>query len=63
MPNEINSISNPRLRLEILSPAEIERIHSTTLDIMEKVVCGVVRILENHKDALPCAMPVPKVTH
>ena len=37
MPNEIKSISNPRLKLEILSPEEIDRIHHTTLDIVEKV--------------------------
>jgi trimethylamine--corrinoid protein Co-methyltransferase len=37
MPNDIKSISNPRLKLEILSPEEIDRIHLTTLDIVEKV--------------------------
>lgn len=40
MSNEIKSISNPNLKLEILSPEEIDRIHLTTLDIVEKVgVC------------------------
>jgi trimethylamine--corrinoid protein Co-methyltransferase len=37
MPKEIKSISDPRLKLDILSQGEIERIHSTTLDILEKV--------------------------
>jgi trimethylamine--corrinoid protein Co-methyltransferase len=37
MPGEIKSISNPRLKLEILSSSDIEQIHSTTLDILEKV--------------------------
>jgi len=37
MPSEIKSISNPRLNLNILSADDIERIHHTTLDIMENV--------------------------
>lgn len=31
------SITNPRLRLEILSPQDVERIHTATLDVIEKV--------------------------
>jgi trimethylamine--corrinoid protein Co-methyltransferase len=37
MPNSIKSISNPKLRLEILTPQEIKRIHDSTLRIIEKV--------------------------
>jgi len=37
MSNYIKSISNPNLKLEILSPEEIDRIHLTTLEIVEKV--------------------------
>lgn len=37
MPRKIKSVTNPRLRLEILSPQEIERIHTATLEIIEKV--------------------------
>jgi trimethylamine:corrinoid methyltransferase-like protein len=37
MANEIKSISNPRLRLEILSSDEIRRIHEATLWIIENV--------------------------
>ena len=37
MSNYIKSISNPNLKLEILSPEEIDRIHLTTLEIVGKV--------------------------
>ena len=37
MPKTIKSITNPKLRLEILTPAEIKKIHDATLWIIEKV--------------------------
>jgi trimethylamine--corrinoid protein Co-methyltransferase len=36
MPRKIKSVTNPRLRLEILSPQDIQRLHSATLSIIEK---------------------------
>jgi trimethylamine--corrinoid protein Co-methyltransferase len=33
----IKSITNPKLRLDILSPAEVQRIHDATLNIIENV--------------------------
>jgi trimethylamine--corrinoid protein Co-methyltransferase len=53
MPRKIKSVTNPRLRLEILSPQDIQRLHSATLSIIEKT--GVrfpspkaLRIWEEH---------------
>ena len=37
MTKHIKSISNPKLKLEILSPAEVRKIHDATLWIIEKV--------------------------
>jgi trimethylamine--corrinoid protein Co-methyltransferase len=37
MPKTIKSITNPKLRLEILTSAEIKKIHEATLWIIEKV--------------------------
>lgn len=37
MPKNIKSISNPKLKLEILTPAEVKKIHDATLWIIEKV--------------------------
>jgi trimethylamine---corrinoid protein Co-methyltransferase len=37
MPKTIKSITNPKLRLEILTPQEVEKIHAATLWIIEKV--------------------------
>jgi len=37
MTKNIKSITNPKLKLEILTPAEIRRIHEATLWIIEKV--------------------------
>jgi trimethylamine---corrinoid protein Co-methyltransferase len=37
MPKTIKSITNPKLHLEILTPQEVEKIHSATLWIIEKV--------------------------
>jgi trimethylamine--corrinoid protein Co-methyltransferase len=37
MSKTINSITNPKLRLEILTPAEVRRIHTATLNIIENV--------------------------
>ena len=37
MSGEIKSISNPTLRLEILSPQAVEQLHSATLDIIAEV--------------------------
>ncbi len=37
MSKTIKSITNPKLRLEVLSPAEVKRIHDATLHILEKV--------------------------
>ena len=37
MPKTIKSITNPKLRLEILTPQEVKRIHDATLWIIEKV--------------------------
>jgi trimethylamine--corrinoid protein Co-methyltransferase len=37
MPNEIKSITNPQLKLEILSPEDVNQIHNSTLDIIENV--------------------------
>ncbi len=37
MPRNIKSITNPKLKLEILTPAEVRRIHDATLWIIEKV--------------------------
>jgi trimethylamine--corrinoid protein Co-methyltransferase len=35
MAGKIKSISNPRLHLDILSPQDVERIHTATLDVIE----------------------------
>jgi trimethylamine--corrinoid protein Co-methyltransferase len=37
MTGNIKSISNPRLRLEILSRQDVERIHTASLDVIESV--------------------------
>lgn len=37
MPTPIKSITNPKLRLEILTPQEVKKIHEATLWIIEKV--------------------------
>jgi trimethylamine--corrinoid protein Co-methyltransferase len=37
MPKRIKSITNPKLRLEILTPREVNKIHDATLWIIEKV--------------------------
>ncbi len=37
MANEIRSITNPRLKLEILSPEDVRKIHEATLWIIENV--------------------------
>ncbi len=37
MAGKIKSISNPRLSLNILSPEQVQRIHTATLDIIENV--------------------------
>ena len=37
MVGSIKSIANPRLKLEILTPHDVERIHTATLDIIENV--------------------------
>lgn len=37
MTNKIRSITNPGLRLDILSPEDIDKIHSATLEILETV--------------------------
>lgn len=37
MPKNIKSITNPKLKLEILTPSEVEKIHDATLWIIEKV--------------------------
>ncbi len=37
MSNEIKSISNPRLRLDIFSPEDVQRIHEATLEIIESI--------------------------
>ena len=37
MPRNIKSISNPKLKLEILTPEEVRKIHDATLWIIEKV--------------------------
>jgi len=36
MPRKIKSITNPRLRLDLLSPEDISRLHSATLAIIER---------------------------
>lgn len=37
MSGQIKSVSNPRLSLNVLSPADVQRIHTTTLDVIESV--------------------------
>ncbi|MCL4298352.1 MAG: trimethylamine methyltransferase family protein [Anaerolineae bacterium] len=37
MSGQIKSITNPRLSLHILSPADVQRIHTATLDVIESV--------------------------
>ena len=37
MTNKIKSITNPRLSLDILSPEDVQRIHTATLDVIETV--------------------------
>jgi trimethylamine--corrinoid protein Co-methyltransferase len=37
MPKTIKSISNPKMRLEVLTPVEVKKIHDATLWIIEKV--------------------------
>ncbi len=36
MPKSIKSITNPKLHLDVLTPKEVKRIHSATLQIIEK---------------------------
>ena len=36
MPKAIKSITNPKLRLEVLTPEEVKKIHQATLSIIEK---------------------------
>ncbi len=35
MTGKIKSITNPKLSLDILTPEEIQRIHTATLDVIE----------------------------
>jgi trimethylamine--corrinoid protein Co-methyltransferase len=37
MTGKIKSITNPRLRLDVLSPEDVRRIHGATLDVIETV--------------------------
>jgi trimethylamine--corrinoid protein Co-methyltransferase len=37
MTKNIKSISSPKLKLEVLTPAEVQKIHDATLHIIEKV--------------------------
>ncbi|MGC8874057.1 MAG: trimethylamine methyltransferase family protein, partial [Chloroflexia bacterium] len=37
MPGRIRSICDPRLRLEVLRPEDVQRIHTATLDVIETV--------------------------
>lgn len=37
MSNKIKSITNPKLKLEILKPEEVTKIHESTLQVIEKV--------------------------
>ncbi len=37
MTGQIKSVTNPRLSLNILSPAEVQRIHTATLEVIESV--------------------------
>ena len=37
MSNQIQSISNPKLKLEVLSDANVQKIHEATLRILENV--------------------------
>ena len=37
MTTKIKSISNPRLELQVLSPDDVRRIHTATLDIIESI--------------------------
>ena len=37
MSKNIKSITNPKLRLEILTPQEVKQIHDATLHIIENV--------------------------
>src|SRR5512140_3536438 len=37
MPKNIKSISNPKLKLEVLTPEEVRKIHDATLWIIENV--------------------------
>jgi len=37
MSGPIAAITNPRLRLEILSPEDVRRIHTATLEVIESV--------------------------
>ena len=42
MSKAIHSISNPKLRLEVLTPQEVKRIHDATLNIIEHLHRGIV---------------------
>ncbi len=37
MPGKIHSVNNPRLKLSVLSPDEVRRIHNATLEVIETV--------------------------
>ena len=37
MAGKIKSITNPRLSLNVLSPEDVRRIHTATLDVIEQV--------------------------
>lgn len=37
MAGKINTIANPRLSLNILSPADVQKIHAATLDVIESI--------------------------
>ncbi len=62
----INPIANPRFQLEVLSRADLERIHSATLDIIENVgvkfpLPRALEILESHGAAIDRQTSVAKI--
>lgn len=63
---EIKSISNPKLRLEILSSDDIDRIHNATLAILEKVGVrfpseNALKIWESHGAQIDCSTKIVKI--
>ncbi len=66
MGNKIKSVENPKLKLEILTPEDVNKIHTATLDVIESV--GVkfpsekaLDVLEDHGASVDRAAKVARI--